>query len=235
MCNIKTFNITWLTILCVFVGLLTSCDFSIEKEYKNSYSIELGADVFQIPVDYIAFSEQRADGAYDYVPTTAMIPGLEPIENMRFRRRPPTTTKYMIKFNMSYASHGITLMNSLNGYEEHDWFSLPDFSKLDGFIYLGIHKVAGKQREKIYVFVKDGRVRAVFNCGMRPDYESPGCRISQIYNEKILLIVGFKIENLEWYVSEGMDKVLDLVESWSVKSGAVLGNEYSKGVMKWQQ
>lgn len=205
-------------LLCLLsITFLASCDFSGVKEYKETYSIALGSDVFQIPVDYIAFSEQRADGAYEYVPTTAIIPELESIENMRYRHRPPTATQEMVSFDLSYASRGITLMNSLKGYEKSGWFGLPDFSKEDGFLYLGIRKVAGKNREKIYVYVKDGAVISSFKCGMYPDYESPGCRVSLIYRENILLIVDFKIENLDWYVAEGMGKLLILVESWRIK------------------
>ena len=166
----------------MILTFVVSCD-SKNKEYQKHFELTLGGEKFRVPVDYIAFAEQHKDGVYRYVPTKALIPDLKPIENMRHKYRPPTSTNEMISFDLD--EHEYTLMNTLLGYERNGFFTLPDFTKEKGVVYLGIYRVGGDKRNKIYAYVKDGSVFARFHCGMSPDYESPSCTVSQKYNSQV--------------------------------------------------
>ena len=152
----------------------------------------------------------------------AMIPDLSPVENALSYSRVPMRGDKGIIFSLNYHDGRTAVPDALL----KDWAQnkaistviLPEKYETEGLVHLGVFKVAGKKESNIYAFIRSGIPIAQFRCGKYPDYPNPSCRVYQGYRDYMGLTVDFDIENLNWYAEEGMDQVLEKVETWRIKN-----------------
>jgi hypothetical protein len=206
-------------VICVFVGL-SACVPKKEREWKDSYTISLGEDVFQVPTDYLVDADNRKDGSQRYVVIMAKNHDLEPFDETRQYVNPPNRIKQSLNFSLNYGDgknlklHPDSLL--------YDWakqghYSVPETWEKEGLVHLGINKLAGRRNQNVYAYVRDEKPIAQLLCGTSEDWERPGCIIYQGYREGMDILVTFDIEDLDWYAEEGLDKILKKVEGWRVK------------------
>jgi hypothetical protein len=210
-----------LTVFALSILLITSSckEEKMEAVYKDSYTISLGEDIFQIPAEYLLDVDNRMDGAQRYVKIIGKIPDLVPFENALSYTRLPNRTNEGVSFSLNYGDGKKLPPDSLlHNWSEQGHYTVPETWDQEGLIHLGIFKLAGKKKENIYAYVRDGSPIAQLRCSTYPDTPNPSCRVYQSYHGNMMSIhVVFDIENLDWYATEGLDKILRKVESWRVK------------------
>jgi hypothetical protein len=213
-----------LTAAFLIVTLLTAMGCKEEKmkteDLKNFYTISLGDHIFRVPVEYLMDADNRKDGPQRYVRIMAKIPDLKPYENARYHTNPPSRDSEGISFNLNYGDGKIFPPDSLL----HHWsmkgqnYTVPEVWDKEGLVHLGTFLVGGKRKENIYAFIRNGEPIAQLSCGTYPDWPNPGCNVYQGYRDRMMSIhLHFDIERLDWYVEEGMEKVLHKVDSWRVE------------------
>ena len=206
--------------LSIILFPLTACDpDSVGKEqFQKSYRIELGEDIFNVPTEYLLHAKNRKDGPQDYVITVAKIPELTPIDGALSYNRPPDSTEDTISFDLNYYNGKKVVSNALllhwAANRKNSTVVIPDKYTKEGLIHLGTNKPGGKWVEDVYAIVKNGTPVAQLTCSQPREGTVPSCRVYQRYRDHMGMIVDFRIGQLKWYASEGMQKVLDKVDSW---------------------
>lgn len=190
-----------------------------EVTSKEFYSIDLGQDTFRIPADYLPDARNRKDGRQESVIIMGKIPGVEPLDDgasyTQFPHRTETTFRFILKEHKRKELNPDAL---LLHWAKQGHYKVPDIWEEEGLVHLGIFMVGGKAKNNIYAYVRGDKPIAQLMCATYPDRPNPGCTVYQLYRDHInISSLGFDIENLDWYATEGLDKILRKVESWRVK------------------
>lgn len=218
--------IVFFVLMSAILPVLAGCDNreevvdNVQKDQvKDFYTISISEDTFQIPATYLPDARNRKDGNQETVIVGGRIPSVEPLDNGASYKRFPGRTGSTFSFILSSTKGKKYRSGSLlHHWAKQGHYVVPESWDTEGLVYLGTYMVAGRLKDDVYAYIRDGQPIAQMTCGTYPDVPNPSCTVYQRYRDYVSISpIHFDKNNLEWYATEGIDRILSKVESWRIK------------------